>query len=84
MANYTGPERSRDDAISAPVDARTQDQFKAIIRWGLTLSSVAMTVFAALTYFGVLPFPRWTAFMFIAVAAIDTVIAFVVFGPAKH
>ena len=84
MTNYTGPERRKDEAVSAPIDARTADGFKAIVRWSLTLSSLAMLCFAGLTFAGVLPFPAWTASLFVAVAAIDTCIAFVVFGPTKN
>ena len=79
MSNYTGPDRrTTPDRRSAE---ETNAQFKAILRWALTLSSVAMLVFAGLTYFGVLPFPAWSAFIFVAVAAIDLCIAYVVFGP---
>ena len=96
MANHTGPDRRADDRratadrredgratpdeATTPVDERTREQFKGIIRWALTLSSLAMITFAAMTYFGALPFPRWIAFLFVAVAAIDVCIAYVVFG----
>lgn len=89
MSNYSGPERRRDatgtpPAVDyAPPGDRTKDQFKAIIRWALTLSSVAMITFAVLTFAGVLPFPAWISMLFVAVAAIDVVIAYVVFGPKK-
>ena len=86
MSNYTGPERRRDapgtpPAVDyAPPADRTKEQFKAIIRWALTLSSLAMLTFAALTYFAVLPLPTWSAMLFVAVAAIDLVIGHVVFS----
>ena len=89
MSNYTGPERRRDAPGTpptvgyAPAGDRTRDQFKAIIRWALTLSSFAMLAFAAMTFFGVLPFPAWISMLFLAVAAIDLVIAYVVFGASK-
>ena len=91
MSNYTGPERRRDATTGtppavdyAPPGDRTKDQFKAILRWALTLSSLAMLAFAALTYFQVLAFPQWTALIFVAVAAMDLVIGLVVFGPSKR
>lgn len=83
MSNYTGPERRKNPTpteTSTPLDQRTKDQFKAIVRWGMTLSSFAMLAFAGLTFAGVLPFPQWTALLFVSVAAIDLVIAYVVFS----
>lgn len=70
-----------------PLDYGTADKrdaFKAVLRWGLTLSSLAMLAFAGLTFFAVLPFPQWTALIFVAVAAMDLAVAFVVFGSKSN
>jgi hypothetical protein len=58
---------------------KTQD-IKPVLRWSLTLSSVAMLAFAGLTFAQVLPFPNLIGYLFIAIAAVDLLIAFVVFG----
>ncbi len=68
---------------SEPVDyqaAQKKQDIKPVLRWPLTLSSVAMLVFAALTFAHVLPFPNMIGYLFMAIAAVDLVIAFVVFG----
>lgn len=53
--------------------------FKPAIRWMLTLSSVAMIIFAGLTFAKVLPLPGYIGGLFLAVAAIDLIIGYVVF-----
>lgn len=60
-------------------DVKNPD-IKPVIRWSLTLSSVAMLIFAGLTFGGVLPFPAVIGYLFIAIAAVDVMIAYVVFG----
>ena len=53
--------------------------FKSAIRWTLTLSSIAMVIFAGLTFAKVLPLPSYIGVLFIVVAAIDLTIGYVVF-----
>lgn len=52
---------------------------RAFIRLVLALSSVAMVVFGALTLAGVIGLPPFLGYLFLAVAAIDLIVGFVVF-----
>lgn len=52
---------------------------KVFIRLVLTLSSVAMIIFAGLTMAGVLGLPTWLGWLFFSVAVIDLLIAYLVF-----
>ena len=69
---------------NAPVEYESKQQknpdIKPVLRWSLTLSSVAMLVFSGLTFAQVLPLPNVIGYLFIAIAAVDLVIAYVVFG----
>jgi hypothetical protein len=65
----------------SPIDEELKTaNIKPVLRWSLTLSSVAMLVFAGLTFAQVLPFPNLIGYLFIAIAAVDLMIAYTVFG----
>jgi hypothetical protein len=52
---------------------------KPVLRWSLTLSSVAMLAFAGLTFAGVMHFPMMVGYIFVAVAIADLAVAYTVF-----
>lgn len=67
----------------APVEYATgakNPDIKPVLRWSLTLSSLAMLAFAGLSFAHVLPFPPLIGYLFVAIALVDLVIAYVVFG----
>ncbi len=58
---------------------RPNPNAKAFVRLVLTLSSVAMIVFAGLTLAGVLGLQPWIGWLFFAVAVVDLLMAYLVF-----
>lgn len=52
---------------------------KPVLRWSLTLSAIAMLVFAGLTFAGVMKFGPMIAYIFVAVAMADLGVAYTVF-----
>lgn len=52
---------------------------KAVIRYSLTLSGIAMVIFAGLTFSGIIGLPPLVGYLFLAVAAMDVLIAQIVF-----
>lgn len=68
---------------SDPRDESTPPGAIAVIRYTLTLSALAMLAMAALTFFQVLPFPRWISIMFLMVAFADVLIGMVILGSRR-
>lgn len=65
---------------AAQAGAPPATNLKPVLRWSLTLSSLAMLAFAVLTFAGVLPFQSVIGYLFLVIAAVDLLIAYVVFG----
>ena len=53
---------------------------RPVVRLVLTVSSIAMLIAAVLVFLGVLPMPTVIGYLFSAIAVVDMVIAWVVFG----